>query len=69
MQIPSIAWMWDGLRQAIDAQKDSPHKLLVIKAGHVPTVKSPGHPVHDEVDKFIRKAIAADLSLPFKPAH
>lgn len=64
----NVAWMWDGLRQAIDAQKDSPHKLLVMQAGHVPTVKKPGHPVHDEVDKFIRTIAASKPPHPFKQA-
>jgi len=59
-------WMFDGLRKAIAEQKDSPHKLLVLSTGHVPTAKKDGHPVHDEVDKFIRKAVSSRKSYPFK---
>lgn len=62
----NVEWMWDGLRQAIDAQKNSPHKLLVMNAGHVPTVKKPGHPVHDKVDTFIRKVMATSPPVPFE---
>jgi len=61
----NVEWMWDGLRKAIEKQKDSPHKLLIVNTGHVPTVKTPGHPVHDEVDKFIRRAISFSKSYPF----
>jgi len=65
----NVEWMYDGLRQAIKEQKISPHKLLVTKTGHVPTAKKDGHPVHDEVDKFIRKVISSRKSYPFqKPA-
>lgn len=62
----NVAWMWDGLRQAIDEQEDSPHQLLVVKAGHVPTAKKPGHPVHDQVDAFIKRAIKRNPTSPFK---
>ena len=53
-------------RQAITAQKDSPHTFLVVNTGHVPTVKKPGHPVHDDVDAFIREAVASGASFPFE---
>ena len=62
----NVEWMWDGLRKAIESQKNSPHKLLIVKAGHVPTVKKPGHPVHNNVDTFIRKAVTARKSFPFE---
>ena len=55
-----------GLRKAIEEQENSPHKLLVVNAGHVPTVKKPGHPVHDEVDVFIRKAVSRSGLNPFE---
>ena len=61
----NVEWMFDGLRKAIDEQNDSPHTLLIVKAGHVPTVKKPGHPVHDDVDAFIRKAVASSEAHPF----
>jgi hypothetical protein len=57
-------WVHDGLRQAIDGQKNSPHQILMLKGGHVPTNKD-GHPVHDEVDAFIRKSMSARKSFPF----
>ena len=62
----NVEWMYDGLRKAIDEQKDSPHKLVVLNTGHVPTVKDDGHPVHDEVDTFIRKAVSVSTSYPFE---
>ena len=58
-------WLFDGLRQAIETQKDTPHQLLVLNAGHVPTVKKNGHPVHDQVDAFVRKTTSARTSYPF----
>ena len=61
----NVEWMWDGLSQAIAGQKNSPHKLQVINAGHVPTVKKSGHPIHDEVDGFICKTTSARNSFPF----
>lgn len=27
--------------------KEAPHEFLVLNAGHVPTAKKDGHPVHD----------------------
>lgn len=62
----NVEWLFDGLRQAIDDQKDSPHRMLVINAGHVPTVKKDGHPVHDQVDSFIQHAIKRNSASPFK---
>jgi pimeloyl-ACP methyl ester carboxylesterase len=62
----NVVWMWDGLRQAIDEQENSPHKILIVKAGHVPTVKKPGHSVHNDVDAFIRRAVAPGTTYPFE---
>ncbi len=64
----NVEWMWDNLRKAIEEQKDSPHKLVVAKAGHVPTVKTPGHPIHNDVDTYIRKAVSSRTSDPFEEA-
>lgn len=64
----NVEWMFDGLRQVIAAQKDSPHQLLVMNAGHVPTAKKDGHPVHDQVDAFIRRVTAKNPSVPFETA-
>ncbi len=60
-----VEWMFDGLRKAIDEQNDSPHTLLIVKAGHVPTVKKPGHPGQDEVDKLIRKNTSTRTNYTF----
>ena len=65
----NVEWLFDGLRQAIEAQKDSPHQMLVMNAGHVPTVKKDGHPVHDQVDAFVRRVTASRSSKPFEGAH
>jgi len=62
----NVEWLFDGMRQAIDEQESSPHRFLLVNAGHVPTVKSPGHSVHDDVDAFIRKAAAARATYPFE---
>jgi len=62
----NVEWMWDGLRQAIDGQKNSPHELLLLEGtGHVPTAKKDGHRVHDDVDAFIRRAVSSRASFPF----
>ena len=57
-------WTHDGLRQAIKEQEDSPHQVLMLKGGHVPTNRD-GHPVHKEVDAFVRQAISRNASPPF----
>ena len=62
----NVEWMYDGMRQAIAEQKNSPHRLLVTKTGHVPTAKKDGHPVHDEVDRFIREVVSSRKSYPFQ---
>ncbi|MHC4742142.1 MAG: hypothetical protein ACYS8Z_09535 [Planctomycetota bacterium] len=64
----NVEWMFDGLRQAIKEQKDSPHKLVVLNTGHVPTNKE-GTPAHDEVDKFIGKAVSSRARYPFLSAQ
>ncbi len=66
----NVEWMWDNLRRAIEEQKNSPHKLLILDAGHVPTSKGAGHrmnlPALDGVDTFIRKAMTSRKSHPFE---
>jgi len=63
--LSNVEWMFDGLRQAIDERKNSPHQLLVVNAGHVPTAKMDDHPIHDEVDAFICKARNFRPTYPF----
>ncbi len=46
--------------------KEAPHEFLVVNAGHVPTVKKDGHPVHDQVDAFIKRAMKRNPNSPFK---
>jgi len=58
-------WVHDGLRQAIEEQERSPHKILMLEGGHVPTNRD-GHSVHETVDAFIRKAISSRTSYPFE---
>jgi hypothetical protein len=70
-RMSNVEWMWDGLRKAIEEQEDSPHKLLIVKAGHVSTkkpVRRGGHPVHDDVDGFIKRVASSRESYPFGPA-
>lgn len=62
-------WMFDGLRQAIEDQKDSPHQLLIVPGGHVPTAKKDGHPVHDQVDAFIKRVTSGGAAYPFARAE
>ena len=64
--LSNVEWLFDGMRQAIDAQKDSPHEFLVLNAGHVPTVKKDGHPVHNQVDAFIKRATKRNPNPPFQ---
>jgi hypothetical protein len=57
-------WLHDGLRQAINAQADSPHQLHVLDGfGHVPTNFE--GPVNDIVDVFIADVLATDPPYPF----
>jgi hypothetical protein len=62
----NVEWLFDGLRKAIDEQTCSPHKMVCLNTGHVPTVKQDGHPVHDEVDAFVRKVSSSRTSFPFE---
>jgi hypothetical protein len=58
-------WLVDGLRKAIEEQKNSPHQLLKLDDwGHVPT-NAEGSPAHDVVDAFIRKAVDSRAPYPF----
>ena len=59
-------WVLDGLCNAIKEQKNSPHQVLKLDEwGHVPTNKE-GTPAHDEVDKFIGKAMSLRTRYPFE---
>ena len=59
-------WVLDGLRKAIEEQENSPHQILKLDDwGHVPTNRD-GCPANDVVDAFIRKALSASKSHPFK---
>lgn len=63
-------WIIDGLRQEIKKQKDSPHKVVIVNTGHVPTVqhKLAGHAIHDEVDQFVQKFTSSSKPCPFDKA-
>jgi len=68
----NVEWMWDNLRKAIEEQKNSPHKLLIMNCGHVPTSKGgpskQNLPAVEAVDTFIRKAMTSRSGYPFKKA-
>lgn len=52
-------YLFDGVRQAIAGQVDSPHQVsLILGAGHVPT-HDPG-PVNDVVDAFMADVLATN---------
>jgi hypothetical protein len=60
----NVDWVYDGIRQAVADQPDSPHKVSVIDgAGHVPTTR-PGV-ANDIVDDFIRQILSGDPPYPF----
>ena len=60
----NVDWVYDGIRQAVADQPDSPHKVSVIDgAGHSPTNK-PGV-ANDIVDDFISQVLLADPPHPF----
>ena len=61
----NVDWVYDGIRQAVADQPDSPHKVSVIDgAGHSPTNK-PGV-ANDIVDDFISQVLLADPPHPFR---
>ncbi|MEM9257361.1 MAG: hypothetical protein AAGA91_18120 [Pseudomonadota bacterium] len=58
-------YLYDGIRQAISGQLDSPHQVtLVPGAGHTPTTSSPL--ASDVVDDFVQAVLAADPDFPFQ---
>jgi CubicO group peptidase (beta-lactamase class C family) len=60
----NVDWVYDGIRQAVSDQPDSPHKVSVIDgAGHSPTNK-PGV-ANDIVDDFITQILSTDPPYPF----
>ena len=60
----NVDWVYDGIRQAVADQPDSPHKVSVVDgAGHSPTNK-PGV-ANDIVDDFVRRILSADPPHPF----
>lgn len=57
----NVDWVYDGLRQAVANQPDSPHQVSIIDgAGHVPA-DIPGV-ANDMVDDFIANALASNPS-------
>ena len=57
-------WVFDGLRQAIANQPNSPHQVSMLDdIGHVPS-ENPGE-ANDIVDAFIANAIAGNPGNPF----
>jgi len=63
-------WYYDGVRQAVAAQPNSPHQVSIIDgAGHVPThdVQGAGAPASDIVDTFITDILATNPPHPFAP--
>lgn len=63
--LDSVEWMFDSLRKAIKEQKNSPHKILMLKGGHVPTNKEVPL-ANDGVDEFICKAMSPRTPYPFE---
>ena len=63
-------WLWDGLRQVIAKQSNTPHQVSLIdgtgypEGGHGITKREGPH--IDLVDKFIKKALKANPPPPFK---
>jgi hypothetical protein len=59
-------WIYDGIRQAVANQPDSPHQVTLIDgAGHTPSNK-PGV-ANDIVDDFISQILSTDPPYPFEP--
>ena len=57
-------YVFDGLQQAVSAQPDSPHQVVLLEGqGHTPT-NNPS-PAHDVVDTFITGVLATNPHLPF----
>ncbi|MDZ7784999.1 MAG: hypothetical protein U5K56_19325 [Halioglobus sp.] len=57
-------YVFDGLRQAVAAQPDSPHQVSVLDGqGHTPT-NNPS-PAHDVVDAFIEGVLLTTPPYPF----
>ena len=62
-------WYYDGVRQAVAAQPNSPHQVSIIDgAGHVPTheVQGVGAVASDIVDTFIGDILAGSPPAPFQ---
>ena len=62
-------WYYDGVRQAVAGQPDSPHQVSILDGvGHVPTheVQGAGAPASDIVDTFIGDILAGSPPAPFQ---
>jgi len=58
-------YVFDGLRQAVAAQPNSPHQVsLLDDQGHTPTNNNPS-PAHDVVDAFIGGVLVTNPPYPF----
>ena len=63
--INNCDYHYEGIRQAIADQPDSPHQMAFITdRGHVPTLDA--GPVNNTVDNFIDDVRAGDPALPFR---
>jgi hypothetical protein len=61
----NCAYVFEGLRQVVAAQPNSPHQVsLIEEQGHVPTHIN-FSPAHDVVDDFIEAVLATSPPYPF----
>lgn len=63
-ELGNCDYVFDGVRQAVAAQPNSPHQVSLVEGqGHTPT-NNPS-PAHDVVDAFIENVLATNPPHPF----
>ncbi len=61
----NVEWLYDGLQQAVDAQADSPHQVVLVDGvTDAPTMRNVDDTAHDAVDAFVSGVLAGNPPHP-----
>jgi len=61
----NVEWLYDGLKQAVDAQTNSPHQVVLVDGvADAPTMRDVDDTAHDAVDAFVSGVLAGNPPHP-----
>jgi hypothetical protein len=61
----NVEWLYDGLQQAVDAQLNSPHQLVLVDGvADAPTMRDVDDTANDAVDAFVSGVLAGNPPHP-----